>query len=68
LGWQIDGVRVREIRLLSGMMRTLGLAAGVLGIIDLLQNRKSKLAIEQSHALEPATGPDSNEKSSPPAR
>ena len=49
LSWQIDDIRVREIRLLSGTMRMLGVAAGILGIIDLCRNRKPKPAIEQVH-------------------
>ena len=63
LSWQIDGVRVREIQLLSGTLRMLGVAAGILGIVDLC--RKRKPAIERPHALEPAAGSDSNP---PPAQ
>ena len=50
VSWQIDDVRVREIRLLSGTMRLLGVVAGILGIVDLC--RKRKPAIEQSDERE----------------
>lgn len=53
LSWQIDDIRVREIRLLSGTMRILGVGAGILGIIDLFRNRKPKTAIEQTDEPEP---------------
>lgn len=52
VSWQIDDVRVREIRLLSGAMRMLGVAAGILGIVDLCRKRKPKPAIEQSDERE----------------
>ena len=53
LSWQIDDIRVREIRLLSGTMRMLGFAGGILGIVDLFRNRKSRAAIEQTDEPEP---------------
>jgi hypothetical protein len=40
VGSQIDGTRVRELMLLSGGMRLFGIAAGILGIIDLIRKRK----------------------------
>lgn len=52
VSWQIDDVRVREIRLLSGAIRMLGVAAGILGIVDLCRRRKPKPAIEQSDERE----------------
>ena len=48
VSWQIDDIRVREIRLLSGSMRMLGVAAGILGIVDLCRKRKPNPAIEQT--------------------
>lgn len=68
VSWQIDDVRVREIRLLSATMRMLGFAGGILGVVDLLRKRKPKDANGQLRAPEPPAGPDSNGQSSPPAR
>ena len=68
LSWQIDDVRVREVRLLSGTMRMLGVAAGILGIVDLCRKRRMKPVIEQSQARKPAAGPVANSPSSPPDR
>lgn len=45
LSWQIDDTRVREIELLSGVMRMLGVAAGILGIVDLCRKRKPAIEI-----------------------
>ena len=52
VSWQIDDIRVREIRLLRGSMRMLGVAAGILGIVDLCRKRKPKPGIEQTDAPE----------------
>lgn len=39
-GVALDGVRVREIVMLTGALRMLGVAGGILGIVDLLRKRK----------------------------
>jgi hypothetical protein len=42
VGWQIDHIDVREVRLLSGAARMLGFADGLLGLYDLVRKRESK--------------------------
>lgn len=42
LSWQIDDIRVREVRLLTGSLRMLGFAGGILGVVDLLRRRPPK--------------------------
>ncbi len=53
VSWQMDDIRVREIRLLSGTLRMLGFAGGILGVVDLLRKRKPKDASEQGDAGKP---------------
>jgi hypothetical protein len=45
--WQIGDSRLREMRLLCGVMRMLGFAGGILGVIDLLRTREPKATIKQ---------------------
>jgi len=40
--WQMDDSNVREVRLLVGVMRMLGFAGLILGVIDMLRKRKPK--------------------------
>lgn len=41
-GMMLSDIRIREIMLFSGAMKMLGIAGGILGIIDLVRKRKSK--------------------------
>lgn len=54
--WQIDGSRVREVWMLSGSLRMLGFAGGILGLIDFFRKRNPKAAIEQARDAEPPPG------------
>lgn len=40
--WLIDGIYIRELRMLSGMTRMLGFAGIILGFVDLVRQRKAK--------------------------
>ncbi|WDI40685.1 hypothetical protein [Bremerella sp. P1] len=40
--WQFDDVPVREMHLVIGMMRMIGFAGGILGLIDLIRRSKTK--------------------------
>ena len=42
--WSLEGIRVREVLLVSGAMRMLGFAGGILGIVDLIRKRKPRTA------------------------
>ena len=56
LSWQIDDTRVREMHLLTGTMRMLGFAGGILGLVDLFRRRKPKDAIEPTDEPERTHG------------
>ena len=40
--WALSGIRVREVLMLVGLLRMLGFAGGILGILDLLRKRKPR--------------------------
>lgn len=40
--WVLSDIRVREVLMLVGLLRMLGFAGGILGIIDLLRKRKPR--------------------------
>ncbi len=42
--WLLEGTKVREVVMLTGSMRLLGFAGGVLGIVDLLRKRRTRTA------------------------
>lgn len=44
--WQFEEIKVREVLILSGMMRMLGFAGVILGVIDLFRKRKTKEKLE----------------------
>jgi len=60
--WQFEDVPVREVRLLTGVMRMFGFAGAILGLIDLFRKRKPKESIEaesssrEDHSNEPQAG------------
>jgi hypothetical protein len=45
LSWQVPNDPVRELKLLSGMLRMFGVIAGILGIVDLIRTRKPKVIV-----------------------
>lgn len=57
--WQFDDVNVREMHLVIGTMRMVGLGGGILGLIDVIRRRKAKAPKETDSSppdSEPETG------------
>lgn len=63
--WSIDRIRIREVRMLSGAMRMLGFAGGILGVIDLVRTRKPKNVRKQDDEIATAELVE-DDRSSPP--
>jgi len=51
--WAIDTGRVRELVLLTGLMRLLGFVGGILGLIDLCRKRRQPPIVAEVVETEP---------------
>lgn len=51
LSWAFASVRVREVVLITGLMRMLGVVGGILGLIDMFRKRPAKIV--DAEVIEP---------------